>query len=1079
MIEVGEDGRLRSIRTQAEVDKSFIDDWERFDPTQKKYILQAIEQYERTGQSPLLDVIKGAAYDYEPVPTRQFFTDPYFMGPRHSIYPKLLDDLCEIFDGGYHEVVLSGCIDQQATVHCADGSMPRLWSLIGRATKVTTLDVESGLEEHGTLPGVDSGVRQVLSLQLRNGMRVKLTPDHRVMTQRGWVPAACLDTEKDFVVCPRRLTYEPSNLSLKDAEVKLLAYWTTDGSSDSGRARFCDGRIETSSEVIECLHELGFETTTGTPYPKNGAWEVHSKHFVGCGFRAWLQHYGVFHAPHDTIEVPDAICRAPLRQVALFLNRVWAAEGTVSYKGPSAARFQLAMKSRRFIEQVQLLLLRFGIQSRVYRTVSRRHDTKCVCWTLAISAKRDAELFVETIGVVFSKARETELLLRRLSTKKSNTNVDVVPMRWGEANDFLIRHGILRSRADPWWRLGTNRECYLSRSMFQEFCDRFRDHGAVKALETRFSEDVSFVRIKRIKPMRRPIPVADIGVPGPSRFLASGLCVHNSIGWGKSYLSIMIMLRMLYEALGLTNPAEAYDLAPNTKIHFVNLSVRVDLARKVLFEGIGDKIKNSPFFSELGFHPTKDEMRFPKNIIVTGGTSSDTNVLGLNAFGGVMDETNFFAKKNMGAANMARWGVIDTADRIYAAIMRRMKSRYQKAGKLPGVLVMASSKRTVDDFTERRIREAKDDPSVFYREYALWDVAREQYREKTFCIFVGNETRRSKFLEPEEQIEVPNGCRIIDVPEDFRDDFKRDLEGAIRDIAGVATVVFEPFISMREKVALIEDKAFKHPFSVEEWICGHPLQPIWPRLFQSEGDGHLLVPICCPTEPRHAHVDPSLTKCATGFAVGHICGAREVTRKDQGVEVTKRLPIVRFDVLLRILPPQGEEIILSDVVSLILMLYKKGLPIVSVTMDTYQSAGPRQELAREGFEATVLSTEVRHGPYELMKQAIYEERVKSYPYEPLARELRSLEKDQRTGKIVFPPGGSKDVADAAACVVSYLTVKNPMPGPEIPTRRSSGIDRYERPGVTTATAGSMPEWADEESAAEGSDGDFDTPFMMG
>jgi hypothetical protein len=58
----------------------------------------------------LLGDIWTVDYRCKPVTLREFVTNEYFLGRslRDSVYPRIVDDLEEVFEGSYSEVVLSG-----------------------------------------------------------------------------------------------------------------------------------------------------------------------------------------------------------------------------------------------------------------------------------------------------------------------------------------------------------------------------------------------------------------------------------------------------------------------------------------------------------------------------------------------------------------------------------------------------------------------------------------------------------------------------------------------------------------------------------------------------------------------------------------------------------------------------------------------------------------------------------------------------------------------------------------------------------------------------------------------------------
>jgi hypothetical protein len=59
----------------------------------------------------------------------------------------------------------------------------------------------------------------------------------------------------------------------------------------------------------------------------------------------------------------------------------------------------------------------------------------------------------------------------------------------------------------------------------------------------------------------------------------------------------------------------------------------------------------------------------------------------------------------------------------------------------------------------------------------------------------------------------------------------------------------------------------------------------------------------------------------------------------------------------------------------------------------------------------------------MLKNALYDNRVFLPRHDKLLNELKTLEKDAKTGKIDHPSTSSKDIADALAGVVYGLTMR--------------------------------------------------------
>lgn len=517
----------------------------------------------------------------------------------------------------------------------------------------------------------------------------------------------------------------------------------------------------------------------------------------------------------------------------------------------------------------------------------------------------------------------------------------------------------------------------------------------------------------------------------------------GAIGTGKSFCASIGMCRILYELSCLQNPHGAYHIARNTPIDLVCFSVTEELAVKVAFDYIIEKLQASPYFAEkFPFRKGKKEFQFPNKIRIAARATTDTSALGMNVIAAFLDEGNFMPKPGK-AAKMS--GEKDQASKIYNSLKRRMKSRFARRGKLPGMMFVVSSKRRTEDFTSKLIEKAQHARDVLVRDYSLWEVKPEDYSKEKFWVFVGNETIPSKILETDAQVEEYRGicsaqenCALIEVPVNFRPDFEAELEESIRDIAGIATVTITPFIQRRDRIKLAADygdaQGLFHPFSVLEYVAGSGGEFAWDRMVEPAlrplpdgGYERYLRPKINPESPRHVHIDPSLTGDATGFCMAHIAGFKEVRRRDSNrKQYAEMAPVFVVDVLLRIKPPPGDEIILGDVRAFVYQLAEHGYPIGFVSMDSHQSIDGIQQMNQRGLEAEVLSVDRKPDPYECLKIAIYEGRVIFYGYPILLKELAHLEKNHITGKVDHPVGGSKDVADALAAVVFSLTERRPM-----------------------------------------------------
>jgi len=518
----------------------------------------------------------------------------------------------------------------------------------------------------------------------------------------------------------------------------------------------------------------------------------------------------------------------------------------------------------------------------------------------------------------------------------------------------------------------------------------------------------------------------------------------GSIGCGKSTFAYISMARVLYELSCMKSPQRVCHIQEGSRLDLLAISVRVPLAKKAVYKPVCDIIEASPYFQQ-NFKPdiTQDECRFPSSINFQPVANDTVNVLSLNVFGGIIDEVNFMdTPHNRAVSSDGR--AITNAEQLYNSLSRRIKSRFMEGGYIPGKLFLLSSKRAKSDFTEKAVRDDADDPNVFVRDHAMWEVKPGVFmNSKMFRVLVGNDVVKSRIMKDGEELkksEIDSGCYYIEVPEEFRSEFENELEGSLRDLAGIATEAIHPFIGNREALALAVDKSREHPFTSYEWVAGDDASFIWEKLCRKDPITGEMTPILHPYAHRHAAIDTSLTGDATGLAVGHQAGVKKMTKiSDDGGQVIEELPIVVIDFMLRIRPPKGDEIQLLDVRRLIYELNKHGgFNITFVGLDGFQSVDSKQQFVRNGIQSEIISVDRSPDPYLALKHCIYDGRILFYEYWPLLDELKSLEWIATKKKVDHPEGGSKDVADAVASVCytvqglhkdSHRNIINSLPMP--------------------------------------------------
>uniref|UniRef100_A0A6M3MCX7 Putative terminase n=1 Tax=viral metagenome TaxID=1070528 RepID=A0A6M3MCX7_9ZZZZ len=515
----------------------------------------------------------------------------------------------------------------------------------------------------------------------------------------------------------------------------------------------------------------------------------------------------------------------------------------------------------------------------------------------------------------------------------------------------------------------------------------------------------------------------------------------GGIGVGKTFFAYTSMAYMIYKLSCYHNPQLEYGLAPGSSIIFIQQSKTATLAKKVVFEQfVETTIRRSPYFRNKfpWDNNIKSELRFPNHITVLPIGGSDTGALGMNVFGGIIDELNFMDRiQDSVETRFTGEDEYDQAKKIYSSIIRRMNSRFEQQGSIPGKLILVSSRNYPGDFTDLKMKEAKEElavkgkTSVFVMNYALWEaVPPERLLPGRFYVEVGNETKSSRILQTREQAEDPED--VIEVPENYRRVFEVDIDDALRELAGRVSGTRKPFIPYREKIekaqAEFEALTGGRQLFAQPQVIITDFADDWEKLVSEEYIEEVIVN---PEQVFAAHLDVGLGKSdAAGLALGRIIGykmlpAARVYSKDQGSMVEVRditMPIYILDGVLRIVAPASGEIDLDEVRNLI--LYIRGLLNLKwCTMDSYQAPMFYTAFRKVNIRSGVMSVDTDIAPYAELKMSIKEERILFPRHETLAKEMREVEKDQEKDIVDHPPGGSKDVSDGAAGTVYTLQRK--------------------------------------------------------
>lgn len=494
--------------------------------------------------------------------------------------------------------------------------------------------------------------------------------------------------------------------------------------------------------------------------------------------------------------------------------------------------------------------------------------------------------------------------------------------------------------------------------------------------------------------------------------------LSGSTGWGKSYTSRMVVARMLYQLSMLWNPQAEYDLSPGSLIIFPLQSVTTGLSKKVLFDPLHAEIASSRYFREHFQFDKRiaSELKFPHQINVIPISGSEMATLGLNVYGGIISEANYFSvveNSKLLKAQGAESQVFDQAERSYTNIIQRMKNRFQDRGKVPGLMVLDSAVHYPGDFLSRKKEAARFDPSIYVAEHAIWEViSKDKLTPGTFLVEVGDASRSSRIIA-NENMASPD-ARVIEVPVDYLRDFERDIEFALRDFAGIVTGHRHAFMPYRDSITeatktYAEVYHGNSLFNIESCVISDLFvgAPRWEEIINQDYIDDLSFD---STAEFSVHLDIGISRDATGLAVGHIQTYKELpssTYYSQAagdfIEMLDvKAPVFCIDGMLQIRPPASGEVDLDLLKGLCIFLTRK-LNLKFATLDRFESASflqSFQKLKVRSGQVSVVATPV---PYMELKGSYIEGRIIHQNHEVYMNEIVNLEFDPKKQKIDHNP----------------------------------------------------------------------------
>lgn len=369
---------------------------------------------------------------------------------------------------------------------------------------------------------VPQGTQPVFLLTTRLGLQIKATARHPFMQLHGWTPLA--DLRPGDRIAAARSAPIFGTRQLPTWEAALLGMMISEGQcSTPGHSPTFTTADPVMAEALERSAKEGL----GMAVTHNGAMGYRLVNRSGRGgvmlrnrATAWLESYGLAVHAGDKF-VPQAVFTAPAPAVRTFLQALFSGDGSIH--GDEVSMFlEYYSMSRRLIEDIHHLLLRFGIVSMIR---SKKTQIGTTAHRIQITDREEILKFAERIGFwpgsIKQRRLEAEFLPSLRARGRGRSNFDTLPPEaWPLLRDAAAHSSrSLRSmgieRTTPSQSLPRNVATLIA---------EMTEHTELASLT---SDGPVWDTVVSITPAGIE-ETYDLSVPGAHNFLANDLIVHNS-----------------------------------------------------------------------------------------------------------------------------------------------------------------------------------------------------------------------------------------------------------------------------------------------------------------------------------------------------------------------------------------------------------------------------------------------------------------------------------------------------------------------------------------------------------------------
>jgi intein/homing endonuclease len=273
-------------------------------------------------------------------------------------------------------------------------------------THVVTMDKDGNIKPISIDGKYFMGEKECLKIKTISGRSIEVTPEHPFMCQDGWKRADEIEIGEAIAI-PSFIPFHSNQKSIPDSHVVILAALLSEGgiSNKKGSLTVTSSDddflnlVKAAADDMEC--DLNYRSRYDYGICKrkgNGKYNP---------VKEMLNYYDVEFSLAKNKIIPDIIFELNKNQLCKFLSIFWMGDGYILDKSVA-----ITLASKKMIENLQHLLLKIKIQSRIRYKQSKYKDKYFDAWELTIYGNH-FQTFLDNIDLWGYKLEKLEDLCEK------------------------------------------------------------------------------------------------------------------------------------------------------------------------------------------------------------------------------------------------------------------------------------------------------------------------------------------------------------------------------------------------------------------------------------------------------------------------------------------------------------------------------------------------------------------------------------------------------------------------------------------------------------------------------------------